>query len=352
MNKRNDTQTQPVQAVTDAAAPNTTQTQTTLTPDRTYKARIFEMVFREKRELLELYNAINGTDYKDPELLTVNTLENAIYMNMRNDLSFIIDSRLCLYEHQSTYNPNLPLRFLFYVADLYSGMIDTQSIYRKKVLSLPGPKFVIFYNGTDKHEEAEELRLSALYNRKTDKVSLELIAIMYNINKGQNEKLMKSCRTLSDYSEYVYRIRKYAKEMPIEDAVERAITECIAEGILADFLKKNRAEAKKMSIYEYNEEAHMRMLQEDSYAEGLEEGHKEGLAEGQKLAAKTLVNLVTSTMKKIKGTETDACHFLEIQEADYLAAKKLLAVQHFDSIDLADSGKSDSHPPVSTETTT
>ncbi len=186
MNKKNDTQTMQntaatqtqmtavhtplTQTATDATEANTIQSQATLTPNRTYKARIFEMVFREKRNLLELYNAINGTDYKDPELLTVNTLENAIYMNMRNDLSFIIDSRLCLYEHQSTYNPNLPLRFLFYVADLYSGMIDTQSIYRKKILALPGPKFVIFYNGTDKHDEVEELRLSALYNRKTDDV--------------------------------------------------------------------------------------------------------------------------------------------------------------------------------------
>ena len=81
--------------------------------NRTYKSRIFEMIFSDRRELLNLYNAVNNTDYKDPEQLEINTLKNAIYMAMRNDISFIVDMRLNLYEHQATYNPNLPLRFLF-----------------------------------------------------------------------------------------------------------------------------------------------------------------------------------------------------------------------------------------------
>ena len=91
------------------------------TPNRLYKSHLFVMIFEDKEKLLELYNAVSGSDYRDSGLLEINTLENAIYMSMKNDISFLIDARLSLYEHQSTYSPNLPLRFLFYLSDLYSG---------------------------------------------------------------------------------------------------------------------------------------------------------------------------------------------------------------------------------------
>ena len=100
-----------------------TNTTETLTVNRTFKSTVFIMLFEDRKNLLELYNAITGKDYADPELLEINTLENAIYMTMKNDLSFLIDGRLSLYEHQSTKNPNLPLRFLLYISRLYSKII-------------------------------------------------------------------------------------------------------------------------------------------------------------------------------------------------------------------------------------
>lgn len=100
-----------------------------VTANRTYKSSVFIMVFQEKKELLELYNAVSGKHYEDPEELEINTLDNAIYMSIKNELSFIIDSRLSLYEHQSTYNPNLPIRYLLYVADIYSKMTLHKDIY-------------------------------------------------------------------------------------------------------------------------------------------------------------------------------------------------------------------------------
>ena len=242
------------------------------TPNRTYKARLFEMVFSEKQELLELYNAMNGTDYKNPELLQINTLENAIYMSMHNDLSFIIDSRLNLYEHQSTYSPNLPLRCLMYVSDLYSEIVDSENLYGKKRIEIPSPRFVVFYNGAEERPDKELLALSNLFSVKDEEISLELKAIMLNINPGHNAGLLNACKVLRDYSEYTYRVRFYAKEMRLEDAVERAITECINDNILKDFLRKYRAEAKKVSIYEYDEERHMRQTREEGFEEGQEIG--------------------------------------------------------------------------------
>ena len=255
-------------------------------PNRTYKSRMFEMIFSDKKELLELYNAINGTNYTNPDDLVVNTLENAIYMAMHNDVSFLIDKRLNLYEHQSTYSPNLPLRFLFYVADVYSDFTKEMNLYGSKTVKLPTPHFIIFYNGTEEQPDKRELRLSDTFQVKEEEPQLELKATMLNINKGHNKKLMDACKTLRDYAEYTALVRKYAQAMPLAEAVEKAVDDCIRRGVLEEFLKKNRAEAIKVSIYEYDEERHMRQTKEEGFEEGYESGlavgRESGLAEGEK----------------------------------------------------------------------
>lgn len=262
-----------------------------LTANRMYKSRIFAMLFSDRNELLKLYNAINGTSYDDPDLLQVNTLENAVYMSMQNDVSFIIDMRLNLYEHQSTYSPNLPVRYLLYVADVYSDYTKDMNLYGTKAVKLPTPRFVIFYNGQAEQPDRKELKLSELFSIPDADPSLELKAVMLNINKGHNRKLMETCRTLQDYAEYTFRVREYAAEIPLDLAVEQAITECISEGILADFLRKNRAEAKKVSIYEYDEERHMRQTREEGMEEGYANGFSQGIEQG---ITQTVINLLKS----------------------------------------------------------
>lgn len=262
-----------------------------LTANRMYKSRIFAMLFSDRNELLKLYNAINGTSYDDPDLLQVNTLENAVYMSMQNDVSFIIDMRLNLYEHQSTYSPNLPVRYLLYVADVYSDYTKDMNLYGTKAVKLPTPRFVIFYNGQAEQPDRKELRLSELFSIPDADPSLELKAVMLNINKGHNRKLMETCRTLQDYAEYTFRVREYAAEMPLDLAVEQAITECISEGILADFLRKNRAEAKKVGIYEYDEERHMRQTREEGMEEEYANGFSQGIEQG---ITQTVINLLKS----------------------------------------------------------
>ncbi len=266
--------------MTDMAQVNVThENEEAMAVNRKHKSRIFEMVFSDKKELLALYNAVNGTQYDDPDKLVVNTLENAIYMAMHNDISFIIDSRLSLYEHQSTYSPNLPLRCLFYVSRLYSRMTKDRNLYGSVAMPFPAPRFVIFYNGGEKRPEREILKLSDLYSPEDETPSLELTAVFLNINPGCNEELKDSCKTLRDYSEYTAKVRKYAKGMPLKEAVEKAVDECIREEILADFLKANKAEAVEMSIFEYDEEKHMRQTREEGKMEGRIEGRIEGKIE-------------------------------------------------------------------------
>lgn len=170
---------------------------------------------------------------------------------------------MSLYEHQSTFNPNLPLRSLLYLTDLYSNMIKGKNIYGTKLIQIPPPTFIVFYNGEQEQPECQVLRLSDAYTIKEEAPSLELKVLMININLGHNVELLNSCKTLKDYAEYTARVRKYSKEMMIEQAVERAISECISEGILKQFLERNRAEAKRMSIYEYDEKEHIRLERED-----------------------------------------------------------------------------------------
>lgn len=243
---------------------------------RDYKSRMFIMIFHDKKELLKLYNAVSGKCYDDPELLTINTLENAIYLSMKNDISFLIDSGLSLYEHQSTFNPNMPLRFLFYLSDLYSSAVKDKNLYGTRVVPVPAPRFIVFYNGREERPDRETIYLSDAYETKEAEVSLELKADIWNINRGHNKELMEACKTLQEYSEYVHRLRKNAEKFPIMDAVEKTIDECIRENILQEFLIKNRAEAKKVSIYEYNEEEHMRMEREDAFEDGLKAGIEKG----------------------------------------------------------------------------
>ena len=252
-----------------------------LVANRNYKSTVFAMLFGDRERLLGLYNAISGKNYQDPEALEINTLENAIYMGMKNDLSFLIDDRLSLYEHQSTVNPNMPLRFLFYISDLYSGMTTEENFYGRKALFIPIPCFVIFYNGSEPQPDRKILRLSDLYTVRMKETQLELTAVLLNINRNHNRELMEACRDLKDYAEYVDRVRKYARELPLSEAVERAITECIQEGVLKEFLEKNRAEVKKMSIYEYDQEKHIRMERQDAWEDGMQEGRREGIKEGE-----------------------------------------------------------------------
>lgn len=279
--------------------------------NRIYKDRLYKMIFNDKSELLKLYNAINGTHYDDPAMLTITTLDNAIYMTMENDLSFIIDMRLALYEQQSTVNPNLPLRFLMYITDIYSAYTKDMNIYGSKKVQIPLPSFVIFYNGVKSQPDRTEFLLSELFHPTTDQPALELKAVMLNINKGHNQELMNACHTLRDYSEYVARIRTYSAEMPLTDAVEKAITECIQENILRDFLLKNRAEAKAMSIYEYDEEKTLRMFREEGYEDGERNGKIQATIEMCLEFNLSSDAIVQKLMTKFQFSENQAQEYLD-----------------------------------------
>lgn len=235
---------------------------------RNYKDTVFRMLFKKKENLLSLYNALNGTDYTDVGNLEITTLENAIYMNYKNDISFVFAFELLLYEHQSTLNPNMPLRDLFYVSGVLQCRVRDDDLYSRRIVRIPEPKFIVFYNGTDNQPEQQFLRLSDAFEKKQEKPALELTVVVYNINLGHNPELLEACKLLKEYAQYVEQVRVFAKRMPFSEAVEKAVNYCIMNGILSDFLSKNRAEAIAVSIFEYDEEKHMRNEREEGREEG------------------------------------------------------------------------------------
>ena len=251
------------------------------TANRQYKDTVFRMLFAEKENLLSLYNAVTGSHYQNAEALKIVTLENAIYMGMKNDLAFMLETNIYLYEHQSTINPNIPLRDLIYIGIEYQQYLNDKSLYSSKLQKIPAPKFMVFYNGTDAVDDRVELHLSEAYEHLAGEPDLELKVLMLNVNEGHNKDLMEQCQTLKEYAIYVARVRKYASELNLNDAVERAITECIKEGILVEFLRKNRSEVKMVSILEYDKEWEEKKLRKAEYEAGKEDGRNEGIEIGK-----------------------------------------------------------------------
>ena len=290
---------------------------------RDNRSRLFTAIFREKEDMLSLYNAINGTSYDNPDDVIVTELEDAIYLGLKGDLSFIVDFRLNIYEHQSTINPNMPLRDLFYFSAQMRGLIELPKMYGSKLVKIPTPQFVVFYNGVRTVEERQIICLSNAFERKTNEPALELKVLVLNINQGYNMNLMSACKKLNDYTIYVAKIRKYVKmNIKLEDAINKAIDECIDENVLREYLLKHRNEVYEMSMFECTDEEIIDAIKESEYdlgheagkVEGIEEGHeiglKEGIEEGQIM---TLVKLVQTGII----TDEQAANNLSISKEEF-----------------------------------
>lgn len=263
--------------------------------NRNYKDRIFRLLFSEAnpQNLLDLYNAVNGSEHTDISELEITTLEDVVYMKFKNDASFIIDCSLNVYEHQSTYNPNMPIRGFLYFADVYRNILTSReyNLYGTKHIKLPIPKYVIFYNGLKDISPIVKLQLADSFDFENSSLTSEEIlqckqeynwtATIYNILNNNNSNLMEKCRILWEYSSFVFTVRSYMNEIPAKskeedigfiNAVNRAVDECIKKNILKDFLTKHKSEVVDILLTEYDEEKVMEMFKRDFLEEGREEG--------------------------------------------------------------------------------
>ena len=271
-----------------------TQTNTIkVQPQTQFRDRLFIAIFgkdteKSKRWRLNLYNALNGTNYTDPDALKLNTIENVIYIKMYNDVSFLIDSQMTLYEQQSRPNPNMPLRGLLYFAELYQKHLAQKELdlHWSTLVKIPNPRFVVFYNGEPARPELYKLRLSEAFELEDKSGDFEWTAEVININPNKNETLVKSCKPMYDYVRLVGRISDNKKAgMKIEQAVNEAVDWAIKENFLEVFVREQKEEIIGMYLTEFNEERAIRGWRQD----GIEEGRVEG---AQQKAVETAENLL------------------------------------------------------------
>jgi len=227
--------------------------------NREYKDSLFVYLFgneKYKRFTLELYNAINGTNYTDEDDVEITTLEKVVYINVRNDVSFLLSGRMNFYEHQSTYAPNIPLRMLIYSAKVYDRYIHENrfNIYGRTRYELPVPKCVCFYNGAQDMDDRVIMKLSDSISGE-DKGDIEVNVTALNINSGHNPEIMKASKTLGDYSLFVENVRKYSKETDnLKKAIDKAIKAMPEDSEVGEILRNNRAEVVSMCLEEYTQE--------------------------------------------------------------------------------------------------
>lgn len=277
--------------------------------NRKYKDVLFRHLFRDKQDLLELYNALNNSTYENPEELEVITMEDVIFMKMKNDLSFIIGSHLNLYEHQSTWNPNMPLRGLLYFAQQFEGLVNVRGddIYGKGRIELPTPVYIVFYNGSGMHGDSLMLYLSDSFSSGRGKGCLECTCEVLNINRGHNRALMDKCHRLWEYSELSSEIEEnIGKGMRREKAVHTAVDTCIERGILKDILLAEKGMVLHMLLTEYDEKKHLKNTFEEGRKEGLEEGIERKLSDQvqKKIAkGKTILEIAEELEEEISVIE-------------------------------------------------
>ena len=302
-----------------------------------FKDNVFCMLYRDKRNLLELYNALNNSDYTNVDDLQVTTLNGGSYMKYKNDASFLLCMSLYMFEQQSSKNPNMPLRFLHYVSDVFRELFSNSMLHRRSMIKIPVPHFVTFYNGLEKWiEDEDEIRLSDMYEIPTDNPELELKVRVININKDVH--ILNKCKTLRDYMTFVKKVRfKMGVEGDdVRIAVTEAMDECIDEDILVDFFEQHREEVVEVSIYDYDEEEVRKVLAKEmaeemvgemaeEYAQEVAQGMAQEIVEkaakeaSEKAFAEgeqsMMINQIIKKVKKSKTLETIASE-LEEEVAD------------------------------------
>ena len=314
--------------------------------NREYKSDVISMMLQIPEYALDVYNAMNDSVYTDPDMIQIMRLENGISLSVRNDASFFINNYLNLYEHQSTYSPNAPLRFLIYLTSLLKKMIGKRDLYGRKRVQIATPHFAVFYNGTEKRPEKEVIKLSDAFINHTDTPEIELTVTVYNINPNNNTQLLEKSEVLCGYMIFVNRVRenlehqkKIAQNAPeydeaayeeeLEVAINEAIDYCVKHHIMEEFFRENRNEVTKSMVLDYTWERREELIRaeeyEDGKREGLEigraegekrgraEGEKRGRIEGEKLGAEAMQKkLLQKLMETQKITEAEAKKMLGI----------------------------------------
>jgi predicted transposase/invertase (TIGR01784 family) len=234
--------------------------------NREYKDNVFRLLFGDEEKSAELYSAISGKDYKS-DMIKMNTIQNPFFYGvLRNDLSFTVENKLIiLLEHQASLNPNMGLRFLLYLADLYEISIDKKAMYKSTPMTIANPEFYVIYNGKEKYPDKAVVKLSDLFEIQGIENNLELMVTIYNANKGYNKEIMERSKTLDEYAEFVAKVREYTDNSGLEltEALKKAVEDCVRNNILSEFLEKYGGDVVNILSREFNMDDFIQVKEEE-----------------------------------------------------------------------------------------
>lgn len=242
--------------------------------NRTYKDGLFRKLFNNRKALLDLYSALSGKQYPEDTRIRIVTLDEVLFGDLKNDVAFIIgDKLIILVEHQSSINPNMPFRMLCYLAKEYEKEVYSNAIYSKTLVQIPTPEMYVFYNGKEDMPLEQELKLSDAFFEKHDTIFVEVLVRVINVNYEKGAELLARCTLLKEYSMLIYKIRKHCEESgDLKKAITLSIGECIKEGILAAFLKRNGGDVVSFLFEALTREECEAIREEDGYIRGKQEG--------------------------------------------------------------------------------
>jgi hypothetical protein len=285
-------------------------TEVSMATNRAYKDSVFSLLFNDPETLRELYGALEGVTLSPDLPITINTLDDVLFMERVNDLSFVLAGKLVIIlEHQATVNPNMPLRCLLYLARLLEKIIDNKNIYRSRLVTIPRPECFVLYNGVADYPDETLLKLSDAYADIKDlglagTPDVELAVRVININKGHNRELVRRCERLNGYSEFIAKARECEKELKSrEEGVKAAVQYCASHGILKEFLEQHSSEVFNMLFTEWNWDDALAVRFEEGLEKGLEKGREKSREE---IARNALTEgLPMETIQKITGLDID-----------------------------------------------
>lgn len=288
----------------------------TVTINTKNKDSLFRFIFgaeENKKHLLSLYNAINNTHYTNLEDIEINTLSDVIYVRVKNDVSFILYSEMSLYEHQSTFNPNMPLRGMIYFSTLYAQFISENNvnIYSKTLVKIPTPRYIVFYNGNDSYPDKLELKLSDAFEAPDTSGHFEWTATMLNINKGHNQEIMNKCGALFQYSDFNAKVREFNQSMPLKKAINKAVDYAISNNYLDGFFKKHKEGIMHSCLTEFNEEAYRKGIHEEGYNDGFNDGFHEAIV--------TIIQKLKNNNTPQRTVITQLMEYFSLSESDAIS---------------------------------
>jgi predicted transposase/invertase (TIGR01784 family) len=250
--------------------------------NRKYKSSVFASYFSDGEKLIEAYNAIEGKKYPKDTEVRISTLTDVLFMDQLNDVSFLLAGKLIiLIEHQSYPNKNLPVRMLLYISRVYEKILNSENIYRERLIKIPKPDFIVLYNGNNEYPDKSEMKLSDAFENVDIPDMLELTVRVYNINQGCNKEILQKSKSLRDYAAFIGRVKENrAKGLALTEAIKEAVKYCIDNEIMKDYLENNASEGETMLLTEFNMDVAKRIWREEGVEEGIEKTAKAALAKG------------------------------------------------------------------------